>query len=492
MTRVLAALLLAAAGLTAAPAPAASVRIGAAARPPVPRPPLPVTLFGARPDDDADDTAAIQAGVDALRPGQALSFPPGVYRIRSDRGVRLKDDVHLRLGEAVLTGENVRGARCRLFEIQGSRNIVISGGTLVGSRVGAPDWGVGILASDAEDLVIEDMVLRDFFFDGILLTGNRGCKRVIVRRVLSENNRRTGLAIPSASDVTVEDSVFRGSRGQSPEAGVNCEPGPGASVSKLRFVRDTFVGNAGVGLYIHRALGVEVFDAQVTGSRVENNQQGIIVASVDDVLIAGNRVSGHRGRARSGIAVGEDSKAIRIIGNDLQDNFRGITSAGATNVTIQGNVVVGTAPPFTPGESTDGDGIVCRGLKSLLADACVIEGNTVRRVVGSGIVTQLVSRVRIVGNTVEETGQRSIHLLSTLRSEVRDNRVATHSGEAPGRIPAIELANSSNENLIANNVIRGSLEKQNPVAVGAGCRDNEIYGNVTVQSDAGPPVQSGE
>src|SRR5204862_6194119 len=122
----------------------------------------------------------------------------------------------------------------------------ISGGTDVGSGVGTREWGVGILASDAEALVIEDVTLRDFFFYGILLTGNRGCRRVIVRRVLSENNRRTGLAIPSASDVTVEDSTFRGSHGQSPEAGINCEPGPGASVSKLRFSRCTFSGNAGV------------------------------------------------------------------------------------------------------------------------------------------------------------------------------------------------------------------------------------------------------
>ena len=51
----------------------------------------------------------------------------------------------------------------------------------MGSRAGAPEWGVGILASDADDLMIEDLTLRDFFFDGILLTGNRGCRRVRIR-----------------------------------------------------------------------------------------------------------------------------------------------------------------------------------------------------------------------------------------------------------------------------------------------------------------------
>jgi hypothetical protein len=137
-----------------------------------------------------------------------LRFPSGIYRIESDRGVKLKDDVRFELGEVVLIKTNVNQTRCRLIEIQGRRNVAISGGTLLGSRTGSPDWGVGILASDAEDLLIENVTLRDFYFDGILLTGNRGCRRVVVRRVLAEGNRRTGLAMVNATDVTVEDSTF--------------------------------------------------------------------------------------------------------------------------------------------------------------------------------------------------------------------------------------------------------------------------------------------
>ena len=146
--------------------------------------------------------------MDALPSGGALRFPPGTYRIESDQGIVLKDDVRLDLGDAVLVGANVDGARCRLLESRASRNVVISGGTLVGSRSGAPDWGVGIFASDAEDLLIENVTLQDFYFDGILLTGNQGCERVVVRGVVARNNRRTGLAVPAARHVTVEDSTL--------------------------------------------------------------------------------------------------------------------------------------------------------------------------------------------------------------------------------------------------------------------------------------------
>jgi hypothetical protein len=94
----------------------------------------------------------------------------------------------------------------------------------MGSRSGLPDWGVGIYASDALNLTIENTWFRDFYYDGILLTGDLGCRNVVVRGCVAWNNRRTGLAIVSASDVTVEASTFSGTGGQEPQAGVNCEP----------------------------------------------------------------------------------------------------------------------------------------------------------------------------------------------------------------------------------------------------------------------------
>ena len=384
------------------------------------------------------------------------------------------------LGEATLVGANVDGARCRLLEIQGARNIVITGGTLVGSREGQPEWGVGLLASDAQDLRIENTTFRDFFFDGILLTGNAGCRRVTLRGVIALNNRRTGLAIPAAEDVTVEDSTFRGSHGQSPEAGVNCEPGPGASVRHVHFRRSTFVGNAGVGLYVHLALGVAVEDATVEDSRVEANDQGIVASGVAGVTITGNTVVGHRGRARSGIALGEGTVRALVARNRLDGNFRGIVSAGAKGVEIRDNVVVGTdvQPGFGAGE--DGDGIVCRGLKAILPAACVVAGNTVSHCAGSGLAAFLVSGVRFVDNTVEETGQRGIHLRNTTSSVVSGNHVWRIGLEAPGRYDGIELTFSSSGNVITSNVCRLGGGMRNAIGVGPGCVGNQVMSNTVL------------
>ena len=81
-----------------------------------------VKTFGARGDGVTFDTAAIQAAVAAVTPGGTLHFPPGIYRIESDLGVRLKDDMRVDLGQATLVGRNVDGARCRLLEIRGGND----------------------------------------------------------------------------------------------------------------------------------------------------------------------------------------------------------------------------------------------------------------------------------------------------------------------------------------------------------------------------------
>lgn len=439
---------------------------------------LSVSDFGARGDGQTVDTAAIQSAVDALPAGGLLRFPPGNYRVETDKGIALKDNVRLELGEAVIGGANVNGARCRIFRIEGRRNVAISGGTLVGSRSGTPDWGVGIYASDAQDLLIENVTLKDFYFDGILLTGNSGCERVVVRGVVAQNNRRTGIAVPSARQVTVENSSFTGSHGQSPEAGINVEPNAGNQVHDVHIRKCTFSGNAGVGLYVHRGKGDVVKGATIEDSVVENNRQGIVVVSVESVSILNNRVSGHPLAATSAVVVG-DTASPTVRGNHLEGNFRGILSAGATGAVIQENTVVGTGPEGAAGASADANGIVCLGPSSSAESACTVTGNTVRRCAGSGVVAQEVSRVSFRDNTIEEVGQRAVLLRGAHNSRVEGNKTSA-TGRLGPEYPAIELSQSSSDNVIATNVIHMGTASREAIAICPACRRNEVNGNVVL------------
>jgi parallel beta-helix repeat protein len=439
---------------------------------------LSVADFGARGDGEAFDTAAIQKAVDALPPGGVLRFPPGTYRIESDRGIKLKDDMRVDLRQATLVADNVSRAKCRILDIEGRRNIVISGGTLVGSRDGTPDWGIGIRASDATDLVIENVTVRDFFFDGIILTGDRGCERVVVRGVVAENNRRTGLAIVSALDVAVEDSTFASTGGQSPEAGVNGEPNRGQQVRNVTFRRCTFRGNAGGGLYLHRALGVAVAGARVEDSVAEGNAFGIVISGVSDVTVRNNRVLGHRGRTAAGIVV-DDTERPLIEGNRLEGNFRGIFSVKATAAEIRDNTIEG-AGPEDGGSGDRGDGIVCLGLRGPQDEGCRVTDNTIRRCAGSGIYVQLAARVRLHDNAVAETGQRGIFLRTASASEVSGNSVSAVGAEARAAFDAIELGFGSSGNTISGNVLRPGPRARQPIGICADCRDNRVSGNVVL------------
>ena len=437
--------------------------------------------FGARGDGATPDTDAIQAAVDALLPGQTLRFPAGTYLIATDRGVRLKDDIRLELGDATLLGPNVDRARCRIFEIQGARKVEIRGGTLQGSRSGSPEWGVGILASDAEDLLVEDLTLRDFYFDGLLLTGNRGCRRVTVRNVLAENNRRTGLAVVHASDVAVAGSTFRGTRGQSPEAGVNCEPNSGEEVRGVAFTGCSFLGNANVGLYAHPGKGAGVAEVSVADSVVEDNGYGIVMSGVEGATIVSTRVARNRGKGGSGIVFGDGTTRAVASGNVLADNTRGIFSAGATGVEIRSNTVVGPGPLPPDGQAESRDGIVCLGLRGLLTDACTVAGNTIRGWPGSGLVAQLVSRVQLLNNTVEDVGRRGVHLRGATETEVRGNSISGSGQGGPGQYDAIELELSSRNNRIVGNTVHGSPTMRNPIGIGVGCTGNVVDGNVVLR-----------
>jgi nitrous oxidase accessory protein NosD len=438
---------------------------------------LSVRWFGARGDGVTFDTAAIQAAVDVARSGDTVLFTPGVYRIHADKGVRLKSDLRLSLGTATLVGGNVDGARCRLLEIAGKRNVEVSGGTLVGSWSGAPQWGVGILASDAQNLVIENVRIQGFHLDGILLTGNSGCRYVTVRNTVSLNNRRAGISIVAASDVTVTGSAFHSNGGQSPDAGVNVEPNAGTSVARVRIESSAFTGNTGTGIYAHRALGDFVADVSIVGNLVKENGKGVVVVDVDRASILDNVVSGHRDPAAAGIMVGSTTGIVRIADNDLVDNFRGIFAADA-NVQVLRNSVVGTGPRAGVGAGNDGDGILCRSVDAPAASVCVVSGNTVRSCAGVGILTLLVSAGVVADNVVDTTGQRGLNFRYTSSTDVRSNTISRAGLEDPGRYFAVELSHNSDGNRVTGNYISLGTAARAGIGVQADCNGNSVYGNV--------------
>jgi parallel beta-helix repeat protein len=447
-----------------------------------------VNDFGARGDGQTLETAAIQAAIDAVPPGGTLRFPSGVYRIETDKSLRPKDNMRIELGDATLVGDNVKGAKCWIFLIRGRKNVAISGGTLIGSRSGSPNLGMGIFADDSQDLLFENMTFRNFFIDGVILTGNTGCQRVLVRRCTLSNNRRTGIAIVHASDVTVEDSTFEANVGTSPGAGLNVEPNPRETNRNIRISRCTSRRNAGNGIYIHKGLGVAIAEVTVEDNVVEDNGgHGIVASGIDGLSMTGNRIARHRNKAipgkataTGGITVGDGCQRVTITDNSLEGNLRGIFIAGATGVEIRRNTVVGNGLARTVADGTGGDGIVCLGRRDAPTDECVVANNTVRRVAANGLLAQSVTRVQFLDNTIEDTALRGIYFLSSSNGTAKGNTISGSGLQEAGRYDAIWLEQGSNNNLITGNTIHQSNRLRNPIGIGPGCTGNQVLDNVVL------------
>ncbi len=92
---------------------------------------------GAKGDGRADDTAAIQAAIDAVAKGGAVLVPDGTYLVSTlpRETVRLKSDMILKLSpHAVLKAIPSNEKRVALLRISNASNVIVVGGTLQGQR----------------------------------------------------------------------------------------------------------------------------------------------------------------------------------------------------------------------------------------------------------------------------------------------------------------------------------------------------------------------
>jgi Pectate lyase superfamily protein len=79
-----------------------------------------VTKFGAVPNDGKDDTAAIQAAIDAVaKTGGSVLFPPGIYNISIQRQLKQPQALKLRSG-IKLAASTTKGATLKLADRQGN------------------------------------------------------------------------------------------------------------------------------------------------------------------------------------------------------------------------------------------------------------------------------------------------------------------------------------------------------------------------------------
>ena len=143
-----------------------------------------------------------------------------------------------------------------------SSNTVIYGGSIIGD-VGrhtyvdgsTSQWGMGIKVYNSENVTIDGVHISKCTGDGIYIGGgvvseiedySQASKSIIIKDVVSNDNRRQGISITCADGVYVENSIFSNTgrtESVAPGCGLDVEPNKGQSVRNIHFKNCKFLNN---------------------------------------------------------------------------------------------------------------------------------------------------------------------------------------------------------------------------------------------------------
>ncbi|MBR0092312.1 MAG: right-handed parallel beta-helix repeat-containing protein [Lachnospiraceae bacterium] len=210
------------------------------------------SAYGATPNDDTDDTYAINQAIraaDALE-GGVVYIPSGRYRINGDGPNNWDDRCSIRMD-----GQGTNGAGATditivmepdtILEVIPSANegysvifvrhasdITIIGGQIVGDRYDhtgtGGEFGHGISVYASDNVRIIGVTIKNCWGDGIYLGTSTQtdtvCNGVEIRGCNLLDNRRNNVSIVHADNVVVDSCTISNANGTEPQSGICIEP----------------------------------------------------------------------------------------------------------------------------------------------------------------------------------------------------------------------------------------------------------------------------
>ena len=302
-----------------------------------------VRNFGAVGNGVNDDTAAIQAAINALpSTGGTVDVPAGTYKIDALVSVRLRSYTHLRMAQdAKLVAKPNGSERSTIVYVYKVHDVEISGGQIVGERdhhIGTTgEWGRGIFVHGSSKVTVRDLHVSKCWGDGLVIAAavvyqapQIPSKDVFVANVVSTGNRRQAVSIGTVRGVKFYDSEFSYSNGTSPQCGVDIEPENGGIAYQVLFDNCLVRGNARYGMLLYKgAQGVTV-----RRCTVENNGScGIVTRNAVATYIFANTI---RNNSATGLFIQDGTRNLQASANTFYGNYNRLGALARTPFSMAG------------------------------------------------------------------------------------------------------------------------------------------------------------
>lgn len=263
-----------------------------------------VTSMGAIGNGIADDTKAFQKTIDyvASKGGGTVMVPKGKYLIDGDTSIKIKSYITLKMDSAAeIIAKPTSSERFYILMVLNATDVNIIGGKIIGDRDAhagtTGEWGMGIAVYAGTNITIDGTKIYNCWGDGIVVGSKGGApwyasnasRNVIIKNVVSDNNRRQAITIGKVNGVLIDSCTLTNTNGTKPMAGIDIEPDRDTA-QNIVIQNSVLAYNKGNGIEIYVNSHSAAQNVVAKNNFIHHNTYGGYLTRAKNVVFNYNRI----------------------------------------------------------------------------------------------------------------------------------------------------------------------------------------------------------